>query len=1458
MMVTKQTIRGLVLYSLGLTLAAISAVGAYAETLSPISIQCPCSFEPQNQTHGLAKFSIVFNDTVAQSGDINVELRLLNDLRFFYDTYSVISSVEIRSFPFSADPQAIQIPLPTYAFSNATSGFPGLVLTNSIDASVLDGAILGLTKVNPSADYGLSSLDEAPIMFLTSPEFIGATDSAEVSVASVYAPTLAGQSETVEVIISAGSPGEGFYKKGSAPLTLNYDAEGKAALELTVALDSALDSHLSQDAAATDLQMRLNRGDQQILVYRVGSLDSAAEAPALGADLSAPDTLKDSDQDGISDFNERLLGTDPTVQNSVETVPVEMVYTYGKTASDEYGDDLAARIELLHEAANAVFSASMVPVKLVEIQRINVGDDRNLTGDDILDQMEARTGLFETFDSQLDRRPDLIIHLGLEEVLDTGGIANLLGGRADGIIASASTFAMRLNVGAVGIDGSDELTLPHEVGHLMGLVHSKVQGNADGAFPWSRGHGVAGNFVTTMGYASAFDEAPVIGKFSAPSLKCGSEGRPCGIDRSDVSEGADAALTLQTTAYQIAAISNGYNPVLTIVGDNPATVVSEAQIEDLSATATDAEDGDLTSQIVTTLTSAPEGSEGFTHLHTYSVKDTDGNQQSVSRKINLIADSLDSDNDGVADSQDAFPNNPNETADSDGDGVGDNADAFPNDAAETLDSDGDGVGDNQDAFPNDATETVDSDDDGVGNNQDAFPNDGSETRDTDGDGFGNNTDLDDDGDGFTDLEEIAAGTDPLSSGSCPGCFNWDVDDDRETKALTDGLLVIRFLFGFSGEALTAGAVGTNADRQSATAIASYLEDSGSELDIDGDGAAKALTDGLLLIRSLFGFSGDSLIAGAVGEQATRKTASEISSYIENRRSDNNGAETGSGTDSGGGSDSGSGTDSGSDTGSGTGSGSGTDTGGAGSVTGTTNVTINAVYDRVPYCASSCTGLDYANTRQDPIRYALAEVLDATTGDVLKSGLRTSGSGQLSFDLNDNATFKVRVYAESTGDGSATWGLKVVDNGGSDAAATYPGYSLESGIISVSDLSGPVQIRATSGWTGSGYGKTRSAAPFAILDSMITASLYTLSGRSSLVFEPVDVYWSEKNTADTVGTSFYGGNYIMILGDANTDTDEYDESIIIHEWGHYFQSILSRDNSVGGSHSSGELLDFRVAFSEGWANAFSGLAGGIDRYQDTSGTNQGGGFSLPLENGFSEAQGAVKGWYSEDSVQSIVFDLFDSGPADDDQVTLPVTLMIDSLVDYLPSQSAATSIFTFGAGLIASSPSSKPSILEFFAAEDIAKGLNVIDNFGTDETNSGKQYRSQQGVDALVLPIYRQVSEALVAEDLCQDSIFDESGARNKLGIYSFARFEIPVTGTYSVRVTSTQSPTGAEPDPDFGLSSSKGVQGAEGAGQSPLVGEESYEFALDAGDHWLWISDYNNYGPNGKAGRYCQKLEITQ
>ena len=98
-------------------------------------------------------------------------------------------------------------------------------------------------------------------------------------------------------------------------------------------------------------------------------------------------------------------------------------------------------------------------------------------------------------------------------------------------------------------------------------------------------------------------------------------------------------------------------------------------------------------------------------------------------------------------------------------------------------------------------------------------------------------------------------------------------------ALTDGLLILRYLSGVTGGALTAGALGATATRTDPAAIKAYLDALGPALDVDGSGTMDELTDGLLIQRYLLGLRGDALLAGAVGAQATRVSAAEIEAYI---------------------------------------------------------------------------------------------------------------------------------------------------------------------------------------------------------------------------------------------------------------------------------------------------------------------------------------------------------------------------------------------------------------------------------------------------------------------------------------------------------------------------------------------------------------------------------------------------
>jgi len=50
--------------------------------------------------------------------------------------------------------------------------------------------------------------------------------------------------------------------------------------------------------------------------------------------------------------------------------------------------------------------------------------------------------------------------------------------------------------------------------------------------------------------------------------------------------------------------------------------------------------------------------------------------------------------------------------------------------------------------------------------------------------------------------------------------------------------------------------------------------------VDGDGEVLPLNDGLMILRFMFGYRGHDLINGSVGANASRSTANEIQTYFE--------------------------------------------------------------------------------------------------------------------------------------------------------------------------------------------------------------------------------------------------------------------------------------------------------------------------------------------------------------------------------------------------------------------------------------------------------------------------------------------------------------------------------------------------------------------------------------------------
>jgi hypothetical protein len=110
----------------------------------------------------------------------------------------------------------------------------------------------------------------------------------------------------------------------------------------------------------------------------------------------------------------------------------------------------------------------------------------------------------------------------------------------------------------------------------------------------------------------------------------------------------------------------------------------------------------------------------------------------------------------------------------------------------------------------------------------------------------------------------------------------DVDYDGQASALGDGMLTLRWLFGHRGSSLTSAAIDEAlCVRCPANTVDLHLAAVRKLLDVDGDGEVEALTDGLLIFRWLFGLRGTQLTIAAVdAAHCTRCHATAIEDYLD--------------------------------------------------------------------------------------------------------------------------------------------------------------------------------------------------------------------------------------------------------------------------------------------------------------------------------------------------------------------------------------------------------------------------------------------------------------------------------------------------------------------------------------------------------------------------------------------------
>ncbi|MBF0218766.1 MAG: hypothetical protein HQL49_04450 [Gammaproteobacteria bacterium] len=435
-----------------------------------------------------------------------------------------------------------------------------------------------------------------------------------------------------------------------------------------------------------------------------------------------------------------------------------------------------------------------------------------------------------------------------------------------------------------------------------------------------------------------------------------------------------------------------------------------------------------------------------------------------------------------------------------------------------------------------------------------------------------------------------------------------------------------------------------------------------------------------------------------------------------------------------------------------------------------------------YLPDGENGLDYNAPVYLPVRGAVIELWDKN--DEVISSTNSTDGGKYSFSVAKKSQVTVVFKAVLGHPKSPT--VEVVDNTQGEAI-----YALARSIYMPIDDIKNFNINAESGWSENGYTATREAAPFAILDDIYTAQQRILTIDPTLRFPLLQVNWSSENNGSSgavsngdIGTSYYdpASKKFYILGAADSDTDEYDSAVVIHEWFHYFEDNFSRTDSLGGEHGERDILDPSVAFSEAYCNALSSIVRDDSTYIDTYGRQQG---STAIymnmdEDSVSDSSSHRKGlrydgFYSESSIQEVIYDLYDGGgSSDDDNLELGLRPLHLAIVKQQKTTPAFTSIFSFLQAL----------------KEDNSGVAGEIERIASDENIT-----AHDEYEAIATPLYTdiEIDSGDVTEDILGDPLQtwstygaisgDDPG--NKLYNRLFFRFTPQRNGCHTITATPT-------------------------------------------------------------------------
>lgn len=237
-----------------------------------------------------------------------------------------------------------------------------------------------------------------------------------------------------------------------------------------------------------------------------------------------------------------------------QTTVIDLLVLYTPAVAERYAGDAQTRVNHLVGVSNQVLRDSGLDVELRVVHAQQVPYAARADGVTALKALTFKTDpAFAQVDALREQYgADLVLFYRPYQNDGGCGVAWVGGYRTNGDFSAPAW--KEYGYSHVASDTCADYVTAHELGHNLGLTHSRAQDGVGGTLPYALGHGEHGSFTTIMAYQSAFGVSYWNGKvykFSSPALKCGE--RPCGVDRNDPVRGADAVHALRISAPQVAA-----------------------------------------------------------------------------------------------------------------------------------------------------------------------------------------------------------------------------------------------------------------------------------------------------------------------------------------------------------------------------------------------------------------------------------------------------------------------------------------------------------------------------------------------------------------------------------------------------------------------------------------------------------------------------------------------------------------------------------------------------------------------------------------------------------------------------------------------------------------------------------------------------------------------------------------